>query len=170
MSEQQNIKSPTSSFLNMQTNILAALVLIVPALFAWIPLVGFFAWIIPMVVFIAENKSNFVRYCAAESFCIGILRLVFDVVFNSIRNTALRTAALYGSNPEYVSFWGAVQNPGNVALVMGNIIAVILTLICALAALLAFSKKLVRLPLVSGVADFMTRELRPRFKHITYNN
>lgn len=168
MNEQQPIKTSKSSILNIPTNIMGALIFIVPAAFAWIPVIGYFAWIIPIVVFFAEKNSNFVQYCAAESFCIGIIRLVFDVVFNSIRNIALRTVAVYGQSTEFINFWGNVQSPGNAAFIIGTILGIALCVLCLIAAFLAFNKKLLRIPVIDKVSDFMTHELKPQFKHNTY--
>lgn len=170
MSEQQSVKTTKSSIINIPANKMSALVFAVPAAFAWIPVVGYFAWIIPMVVFLMEKNSAFVRFCAAEAFCIGIVRLVFDVVFDGIRNVALRTVMLYGSNPDFVNFWGSLSSPGHEAFVIRNIIAFAISALSITAAVLASNKKLLRMPIIGEIADFMTHELAPRFKHNTYSD
>lgn len=168
MEEKSPLRASRSSIYDLPTNIISALIYIVPAAFAWIPMVGYFAWILPMLVFMIEKKSNFVRFCAAQSFCIGLIRLVFCVVFDSIRNIALSTFANYGQYTDFIQTWGEVTAPGHAALAIGNIISIALCVVCIVSAILAYKKDLWRIPIVGKVSEFMTTELKPKFKHNTY--
>ena len=166
---QKPMQKSRSSVLNIPTDLMAALVFCIPAAFGWIPVVGYFAWILPMYVFMAEKKSNFVRFCASESLCICIVRLVFSVVFDGIYNVALRTVALYGSNPDFVAWWGDISNPGHTAHTLSIVFAVIFTVLCAVAAFMAYRKKLLRVPIVCNIADYMTKELKPVSRHTKHH-
>lgn len=168
MDGQNQVRIAKSSIFGLHTNVLSALVYVVPALFAWIPVIGYFAWIIPMLVFMTERKSNFVRFSAAQAFCIGLARLVFDVVFDSIHNTALRTVALYGQSHDFISFWGAIETPGATASMIGDILGILLCAIGLVAATMAFLRKLWRMPILGKISEFMTTQLKPKFKHKTY--
>lgn len=165
--EQQNysVHKSRSSLFNITSNVMGALVFCIPAVFGWIPVIGYFAWIIPMYAFVMERKSNFVRFCASESLCICIVRLIFSVVFDGIYNVALRTVALYGQNAAFVNWWGNISAPGHTAHVISIVFAIIFTLLSFIAAALALFRKLFRIPVASSVADYMTKELRPISKH-----
>ena len=163
------IHKSTSSIFNIPTNTVAALLYCIPALFAWIPIVGYFSWIIPMWVFMTERKSNYVRFCASQSLFIGIIRLIFGVVFDGIYNVAVRTTALYGQNPEFAAWWGDLSNPGGLAHTLSIAFALFFTALCLYCAVPAYRKKLIRLPIAGKVADFMTKELKPVSRHSNYS-
>lgn len=156
------IRASRSSIFGLPVNILAALVYFIPAAFGWIPVAGYFAWLIPISVFFFEYKSNFTRFCASQSFCISMLRLVFDVIFDSIRNVAIRTTAIYGASNDFINLWGNVANPGNTANVIGNIISILLSALCLVLSASALTKKMWRIPLICDISKYMTTELKPQ--------
>lgn len=164
MSGRQSDKAVRSSVFDLPSNIVSALIYIIPAAFSFIPIVGYFAWIIPMALFLVERRSDTVRLCSAQGFCIGLIRLVFAVIFDSIRNTALRTYSQYGQSSEYISMWGSGV-PGQAALIFGNVFAFALLGLSLFLAVCAYFNKPVLLPGIGNVSEFMTNELNPKPKH-----
>ena len=152
------IGTDRSTFRNMGSNVLGAAVFALTAAFAWIPVVGYFAWLIPLVMLFREKKSLLLRFYCSEALMIGVVRLLFDVVFNSIARIAQQTVALYGQNPDFIAFYGDITNPGSGALLIGGILAGILTLFSLLLAFLAYMRIPVRIPgiapLCRGIAEF----------------
>lgn len=151
----RGIGTDKSSIKNMGTNALGALVFVLTPAIAWIPIVGYFAWVIPLVILFMEKKSLLLRFYCAEALMIGMVRLLFDVVFNSIADVAKQTVELYGQDP---NFFFDVTNPGNGALLIGGIFAGILTVISLGLALCAYFRIPVRIPgtapLCRSIAEF----------------
>lgn len=146
----ENITTDKSSIKGLGSNVLGAAIFVICAGVAWIPVVGYFAWIIPLVLCFIEKRSFLLRFYSAEAFVLGLVRMVFDVVFDSIAAVAQQTVALYSNTPEFVEFYGNVASPGNGALIIGGIFAVILTLVSLIYAFAAFYQIPAKLPLVSS--------------------
>ncbi len=147
----KNITGDKSSIKGLGSNVLGAAIFAACAGVAWIPVVGYFAWIIPLVICFIEKKSFLLRFYSAEAFVLGLIRMVFDVVFDSIAAVAQQTVALYSNTPEFIEFYGNVASPGNGAMIIGGIFAVILTLLSLVYAFAAFYHIPAKLPLVSSV-------------------
>ena len=155
----RDIGTDRSSIKNMGSNVLGAAVFVITAGFAWIPVIGYFAWIIPLVVLFAEKRSLILRFYCAEAFIIGLIRMLFDVVFNSVADIAKQTVALYGQDPGFLAFYGGeVTNAGSGALIIGGILAGILTLISLALAFMALMRIPIRIPGISQlcriIADY----------------
>lgn len=162
MENQPVRKLSRSTIFDLPITVASAIAYAVPALFAWIPLIGYFAWLIPIVFFVIEYRSNFVRFCAAQSLTISIIRLVFNVVFDSIRNVALRTVAIYGLSSDFTGFWGTVTNPGATANIIGIILSSMLTIVALVLAYLAYKKNMLKLYILGDVANFITTNIKPK--------
>ncbi|NLB61656.1 MAG: hypothetical protein GX802_04440 [Clostridiales bacterium] len=150
-----------SSLWNIPTHTLSALIYLVCAAFAFIPVVGYFAWAIAFYVFVIERNSNFVRFSAAQAFCVGIIRMIIGIVFDSISMVAKQTVAIYGTDPDFIAYWGEVANPGLGARIIGAIFAIFLSLVSCYAAYMAYRKKLVRIPLLGNLSEFLINDIKP---------
>ena len=147
--------------MDIPTNTLSALVYLDVHSFAFIPIVGYFAWAMAFYVFVAERNSNFVRFSAAQAFCLGIIRMIIAIVFDSISMVAKHTVAMYGSDPNFIAFWGEVTNPGLGARIIGAIFAIALTIVSCYAAYRAYKKKLLRMPLLGDFSEFLVNDIKP---------
>lgn len=73
-----------SSILDLDENIAAMLSAVLPIAMTMISHMSFGAWVIPLVVFLLEKHSWFVRLCAAQSFAAALVITVAAIVTKSI--------------------------------------------------------------------------------------
>ena len=57
----KTVQPHKSSIGNMEANLVALLSYLVASLLLMIPAIGYVAWVVPLVVYLIETKSTFVR-------------------------------------------------------------------------------------------------------------
>ncbi len=101
--------NPHKSSLGMDANVLALLCYIAAFVLAWIPLLKFLAWGAPLVIFLIEKDSPFVKFHAMQAFLINVLNSVLGLIFYIIQRIAISafiySALYYGSYG--VGYWVA---------------------------------------------------------------
>ncbi len=126
--------------------IISLLVYILPMVLNFVPYVKFVAWLVPLIVFVIEDDSMFVKFHAMQAF---LLRLV--VVATSI---ILSILGVFGAlnNIAKSDVVGAVQNMSlyGVIIIIIAIVYIVLTIICAIFALMY---KELHLPLLGNLAE-----------------
>lgn len=80
----KTVQPHKSSIANLDANLVALLSYLVTSLCLMIPALGYVAWIVPLVVFLLENKSMFVKKHAVQSLVIHILSAVVSLVLRVI--------------------------------------------------------------------------------------
>ncbi|MGY3725523.1 Uncharacterized membrane protein [Granulicatella balaenopterae] len=74
-----------SSFGEIDANVLALLVYLVPAVLSFLPNVGLlFTWFIPLMVYLFEKNSKFVKFHAAQSFVLNIVGTCINILVTII--------------------------------------------------------------------------------------
>lgn len=77
-----------SSIGGMDANIMAILTYIASLVVSWIPVIRYFAWLVPLVFFVMEKQSNFVKFHAMQSFVLNavcaILTFLISVIIGGI--------------------------------------------------------------------------------------
>jgi uncharacterized membrane protein len=80
----KTVKPHNSSLWNLEANLLALLSYLVASALMIIPGVCYFAWAVPLVVFLLETKSKYVKFHAMQSFVIHAISALVAVVLNVI--------------------------------------------------------------------------------------
>ncbi|MEG1559551.1 MAG: hypothetical protein RRY79_02500 [Clostridia bacterium] len=150
-----------SSIYKLNANIVAAIVYILPALLAFVPYLGYFVWFIPVFAFMFEKKSRYVRLCCSQAIAISIVRLIFDVIFDSISAIA-REIAYFNKTPEFVEFWKINGDPAAGAVTVKLIFAIILTLAALFYAFYAYNWRLVRIPIIGEFCENVADKFRKK--------
>lgn len=156
------IVEPHNSSLGMNANIAAILVFAASVVVSWIPFVKYFAWLVPIVFFILEKNSGFVRFYAVNCFVLYAIDAIIAVIFAII--TGIVTAAYTPKNiyDLYTYTSGALAAVGIVsaiALIIG-IFFLILAILCIVN---AYSYKEWEMPILGGLA----RKLMPMFEKLS---
>lgn len=150
-----------SSLFGLDANIAAALSYVASIILAFIPFVGSFSWLAPLVLYLVEKNSGFVKKHAMQAFLLGcvsgIASLIYAVgiiFFSLFGLTSSVTAALHGAGE------AAVAN-SVIVMILPLLIGTLLLL--AVAVLLLTAKifgiigaakyQEVKIPLVSNLAD-----------------
>ena len=76
MISSQSYEPHQSSIANMNANIIALLTYILPGILTYVPLIGHCAWLIPLIIFLVEKNSRFVKFHSMQAFLLIILSTV----------------------------------------------------------------------------------------------
>lgn len=110
-----------------------------------------FAWLVPAAVLLAEKRSQYVRFHAAQAFVLNrdslLCWLVIGILRDSLASPALNTA----TPPVFLAALALLLILLRVALTVANAIAAIQALEC----------RMYQLPVVGVVAAAMAEALRP---------
>lgn len=153
------VKDHNSSIFGMGANIASAMAYVLPAALAFLPYIGYFAWIVPVVIFTMEKYSRFVRLCCAQAVVLSLIRLTTDVVFDAISAVA-REVAYFNQTPEFTGFWSISGDAGGGAAVVKLIFALLLVLIGLFCAYKAFKWRFFALPLVADTCADVTDKFK----------
>jgi len=139
---------PHKSSLGMDANIAAVFVYVAMAVVSWIPYLGWLAWALPIVFFVMEKESAFVKHQAMQALIIGILRAALAILLQ-IFVWILTPRDLY-SALNYVAGrgWGAWVFLGALSTIIGIAITILLVYLV----IMAYGYKQVELPIIAPFA------------------
>jgi uncharacterized membrane protein len=138
----------------MDANVAALVVLIVTGVAMWIPFLVYVAWVVPLVFFLMEKESTYVKYYACVAMIIAIISAVFETLFRIIIwIITLRTYASYlgwltGGWGLLTFFYGLLA-----------IIGVALSVLVLYHVIVAYDYKQVELPLIGQIATKISEKL-----------
>ena len=112
-----------SSIFDLDANITALLIYLIPFLISIISeSLSSIAWIVPLIAFIMESKSDFVVFHAANSLAFYVVEAILYVI-STILGVGTTVAALFASIP-LVGIFGA-GFAGILLLILGIFIAIV---------------------------------------------
>jgi len=132
-----------SSLGEMDANVLALLVYLAPIILAWIPVIKYLAWAIPLVIFFIEKKSNFVRFHSMQAILLSVVGAIIVFIISVIILGAV-TASYYYS----YGGWGAIGLVTALAL----IVTLVIVVFEIIAMVNAYGYKEYRIPLLGNLA------------------
>lgn len=124
----KTVQPHKSSIGSLDANLVALLSYLVASLFLIIPGVGYVAWVVPLVVYLMETKSTFVKKNAMQSLVIHALSTLVSLLFRVIIGGIL---GLIFSGPfswrsiGIVSLFGTLTTIFAVAVIVFSILAMI---------------------------------------------
>ena len=74
--------SHTSSLLSANANIIALMAYVVSTLLGWIPVLKYASFFAPLLIFILEKDSEFVRFHSMQAFLLNVVARVFNVIYS----------------------------------------------------------------------------------------
>jgi uncharacterized membrane protein len=132
----------------MDANVAVVIIYIAMAVASWIPYIGWFAWIVPLVFFFMEKQSGFVKFHAVQATGIGILRAVLAIALQ-IGIWILTPKTVVGAlNFAMGRGWGAWALLGTIS----TIIAIAISLLILYIVITAWGYKQVELPVIGPLA------------------
>ncbi len=135
---------PHKSSLGIEANIAVLIAYLGGAVISFIPGVRYVAFLVPLIVFILEKESKFVRFHAMQSFALYILNLVFVLLLTLITN--LITPSLAFSSP------GAALATISLIGIIGTGISLVILVLAIIAVVNGFQYKEYRLPVLGNLA------------------
>lgn len=135
-----------SSIGGMDANVMALLTYIASVVIGWIPGLRYFAWLVPLILFLIEKESNFVKFHAMQAFILhiveAILTFIISVVIGGIVSVSLLHSYSAYSALGIISFIG----------ILVTVIAIVITVFAIIAMINAYSYKAYHIPFVGDLA------------------
>ncbi|MCR3922901.1 MAG: DUF4870 domain-containing protein [Firmicutes bacterium] len=109
----------------------------------WIPGLNYLAWLVPLIVFILEKDSKFVRFHAMQSFAISLVGLLFAVILSIL--TAIFVATLHYSPGSGLGLLGLIAT-------LGTIVSIVILVFAVIAIIQGFQYKEYKIPVIGNLA------------------
>lgn len=135
---------PHKSSLGMDANIAVLIAYLGGVVISWIPGIRYVAFLVPLLIFILEKDSRFVRFHAMQSFALNILGLVLGLLVSLV--VAIVTPMAYTSPGAALGIISAVG-------VIGTILSLVILVLAIIAVVNGFQYKEYKLPLLGNLAD-----------------
>jgi uncharacterized membrane protein len=136
---------PHKSSLNMDANVAALIVYIATAVAGWIPYLKYFAWVVPLIFFVLEKQSAFVRFHSMQAFLLfvvdAVLSFIVSVVITGIIVGGMSTALITG-------VWGAYAVVTMIFGLLALAIGLTITVFVIIAMVKAYQYSEYKIPLV----------------------
>jgi uncharacterized membrane protein len=138
-----NTVEPHKSSLGMDANIAILIAYLGGVAVGWIPGLNFVAWLVPLVVFILEKESKFVRFHAMQSFALSLVGVVFAVILTIF--TGIFAATLVYSPGAGLGLLGLIAT-------LGTIVSVVILVFAVIAIIQGFQYKEYKIPVIGNLA------------------
>ncbi len=136
-----------SSIGNQKANIIALIVYVAPVVLAWIPVIRYFAWALPLVFFFLEKNSQFVKFHAMQSTLLeligSLLSIVVSIIYSVTVSRAFYNPYRIGSGLGALGLISFLSVLVSLAILVFSIIAVIK----------AYKYEAYHLPVIGKLAD-----------------
>jgi uncharacterized membrane protein len=136
----QTVDAHQSSLGNIDANILALLCYIVSAVLGFVPIVKYVAWLAPLVVFLIEKQSSFVKFHAMQAFLLNLAGLAISLILSLIFGLIFAATLL-------VSASGAVAAAGLTGII-SLIVSIVILVFSILAMIGAYKYQEYEIPLL----------------------
>ena len=136
---------PHKSSLGMEANIAVLIAYLGGVVVSWIPVIGYVAFLVPLLIFILEKESKFVRFHAMQGFTLNILGMLLGLIFTIII-TIVSGYIAYSSPGTAVALVGATG-------VLGIIVSLAILVLAIIAVVNGFQYKEYHLPVLGNLAE-----------------
>ncbi|MDU1411336.1 MAG: DUF4870 domain-containing protein [Clostridium sp.] len=135
-----------SSIFDMNANTVALLTYAASIIIIFIPGISFVSWLIPIIFYFVESKSNFVKFHAMQAFLLNISGIVIKFILSLFAGGNI-IAIVFGTH----SFF----NWGNLAVVfiIRGIISIVITVFEVIAIIKSHDYVEYRIPVIGKLTD-----------------
>ncbi len=143
---------PHKSSTGMDANMWAMLIYVICIILGWIPYVNYVAWIFPLVIFMTEKDSEFVKFHSMQALALYIINAIASIIFAIISFAV--TISTLGSLISPIGFVGAVGGAMGLAAVaaIGAVVTVLFMVFAIIAAIKAYQYEQYSIPLAGSLA------------------
>jgi len=142
------VESHKSSIGNTDANIIAFMAYLAAGIIGWIPVIQYFSWLIPLIIFLVEKQSRFVRFHAAQSFLITIIDSVISFILIVIIRNTIIVNLIAGADNELSAFAWMV-----VLTAVSTIVSLIYSVFAIIALVNAFQYRIYKVPVIGILAE-----------------
>lgn len=135
---------PHQSSLGMDANIAALIAYIAGAVLLWVPVIMYVAFLAPLVIFILEKKSSFVRFHAMQAFVLSAIGEILSIILGIISASIVARSIL--TDP-----FAGLRSLGVISTIV-LIINLVLLAVSIIAMMSAYQYKEYKIPLIGDLA------------------
>lgn len=141
----------TSSIGNTDANVIAIIAYISSGILSFVPVVKYVAWLAPLIFFLIEKNSGFVKFHAMQAFILNLFGAILGFLVGIVLSSILAVATLYSSysSTAFAFGFGAFGVVGITTLLIGLVILVF----AIIAIFKAYKWEEYYIPLVGKVAE-----------------
>lgn len=137
----------TSSIGNQNANLIALLAYLGAVIVSFMPGIGFLSWLVPLIIFIIEKNSSFVRFHAMQSLVLMAIGAVIGFLISIVIGGVVGAMMI---NPyTYASFAGVMGFVG----LLGTIVSIIFAVFGVIAMFKAYQYERYQIPIAGKIAD-----------------
>ena len=139
-----------SSIGGMDANTMAILTYIASVVVGWIPVVRYFAWLVPLVFFFMEKQSRFVKFHAMQSFVLNAVCAILTFLISVIIGGIVSAAAF-----SVYSAYSALGMLGFIGF-LTTAVCIVITVFAIIAIVKAYGYKEYHIPFAGQIAEKLT--------------
>ena len=134
---------PHKSSLGMEANIAVMVMYVAMVVLSWIPGIRYAAWAVPIVFFVMEKSSKFVKFQAVQALGVGIVQVVFSIIIQII---------IWLLTPrDWLGILYAYRGYGLISFI-GTLISLVISVLVLYVVYMAYRYQQVELPFVGPIA------------------
>ncbi len=142
----RKIEPHKASIGGMDANLLALIAYIASTVIGFIPLLRYFAWLAPLVIFLMEKESGFVKFHAMQSFVLNLMGAALGFIVTVLIGGSVAAAIGSRAGAAALGFAGLVG-------LLTTAISVIILIFAVIAMINAYKYNIYYIPLAGKVAE-----------------
>lgn len=151
----KKIDAHKSSIGEMDANIMAVITYIGGGVLGFIPGLYYFSWVVPLVIYILEKKSKFVKKNALQSLSLQIVSSVILFILYFIVGGIIKRS--YSGNP--LSYLSGVYTGLAFISTLAMIVSVIFAVVVIIAMIKAYNYQEYTIPLIGKITKVFEKNL-----------
>lgn len=136
---------PHKSSLGMEANVAILIAYLGSIIIGWVPFIGYGAFLIPLIIFLVEKESGFVRFHAMQSFLLSILSYVLKIAMSIIQ-------LIFSPVLSDIATLPSMMTAGVVIGILGTLFSIAILVLAIIALINGYQYKKYRLPLLGNLA------------------
>lgn len=138
---------------NLDANIMVLIAYLAAGVLSFLPLIKYVAWLAPLLIYLTEKQSRFIRFHALQAFFLNAINFIISVLAGGILTAgftaALVKAAATGDQVALVSAGASILIVGAITLT----VSLVIQIFALIAMINGYQYKLFKIPLIGNLAD-----------------
>ncbi len=135
-----------SSLVDIDANVLALLLYLIPAILNFVPNVGLLAsWFLPLLVYLLEKQSRFVKFHAVQSFLLNLIGSCINIVVTIIGMLVLASGFLSNEVSNIIDGFSTV-------VIIKLMIMIVISIYAIIAMCKAYKNRQYQIPIIGNIA------------------
>lgn len=140
-----NWEAHKSNIFDGDANIMALIAYAASIVIIFIPGISFISWLIPIIFYFVENRSNFVKFHAMQAFLLNITGIALKFILGILAGGNI-IAVIFGTHS--VFNWGTLA----VTFIFGGIISLVIIIFEVIAMIKAYNYEEYKIPVIGNLA------------------